>query len=110
MDVSSIIILVLAILFIVSLILYLIFGYDKVTQKKIAKAIEKRDIMNREIKESKYIAKSIMYLCDINGATCIICRKNVSSRKYRIKNDVGTRDIPICNECLEKFKINEKKR
>ena len=106
LSIDAIIGLVLAIIFMVLLLLYYIFAYDKVTQKKISKAIAKRDIMNKEIKESKFVVKSIKYLCEVNNLKCMICFKNTSNSKYRIKNDIGTRDIPICDECFEKFKTN----
>lgn len=91
---------------IVLVIIYRIKYYDKVTEKRIIKAINKWSTMDKEIKESKFIVNNIKYLCDVNNAKCMICYKNTCSSKYRIKNNIGTRDIPICNECLENFKSN----
>lgn len=87
---------------------YVFTYYDKVTEKKINKAIKKRDIMEVEIAASKYKCKSLKLLDDIGTGKCWICyNKDVRVMRYRIKNDIGVRDIPICNDCVEKFEVTK---
>ena len=87
-------------------IVYFTKNYDKITEKKIKEAILRADLLKQEVANDKYKCKKIKFLSNVKDSKCMICFKRTSNSKYRIKNDIGTRDIPICDECLKKIKSN----
>ena len=92
-------------------LLHLIFGYSKVTDKKIKKAIDKakqdRFDLEYEIATGKYLCKSIKVSDITRVDSCLVCyKKNIPVTRSKIKNSVGTRDIFVCNECIQQFKNN----
>ena len=96
-------------------LLYLVFGYDKVTQKKIKKAMA-RDINDREeerLLKAKAIADrfkcdNIKLLDSQATGTCMICfGKNQSVTLCDITQDKITRHLYVCGCCINKFKAEE---
>lgn len=53
--------------------------------------------------ETRYLCKSFKFLSDSNEGKCFMCYKIDILKKYRIKNEVGTRDICICSQCITRF-------
>jgi predicted membrane protein len=80
--------------------LYLIFRYDKVTEKQIEQHFKDKE----EIKKSKYICKYIKVFDETKNGTCRTCNTtNTSLTLCEIKNDVGKRKVYICEECIKKY-------
>lgn len=86
---------------------YLFRIYPKVTERKIAKAIKRRLEMLDEIKNSKYKCKYIKVLDSTKNGTCFICfLKNKSLKLCKVKNNIGTREIYICESCMKQYQDN----
>ena len=86
---------------------YLINYYPDVTEKKINKAIEKRLHMLEEIKNSKYVCKYIKILDSTKTGKCQICfAYDESLTLCKVKNDIGTRKIYLCDNCMNQYKDN----
>lgn len=91
----------------IAALVYMFTKYDEVTEKKIKKAIIARMQMMNEVADSKYKCKSLKTLGEAGVGKCLICyKKDVVLAKYRIKNNVGTRDLAICGECITKLQEN----
>lgn len=89
--------------------IYLIYYYPSVTEKKIQKAIEKRKKMLQEISNSKYTCKFINCLNDVKSGKCQVCfTYNDYLGLYKVKNDIGMREIYLCQSCASKYKENSK--
>lgn len=84
---------------------YLRNYYPKVTEKKIQKAIQNKIEFENEIRSSKYKCKYIQLYDKFSTGTCQSCyEKNLSLTLCKIKSDVGTREIYICRNCIQKYK------
>ena len=79
--------------------------YPKATEKKIKKAIQKKMEMESEAKESKYKCKYIQLLDKCREGTCQSCyEKGRQIILCKIKNNIGTREIYVCNDCIQKYR------
>ena len=86
---------------------YLFRIYPKVTERKIRKAINERIKLMEEIKNSKYKCKYIKVLNSEKCGTCFVCYlKNKDLKLCKIKNDIGTREIYICESCMKQYQDN----
>lgn len=86
---------------------YLFRIYPKVTERKIKKAIKERIELMEEIKNSKYKCKYIKVLNSEKCGTCLICySKNKDLKLCKVKNDIGIREIYICESCKRQYEEN----
>ena len=86
---------------------YMFRIYPKVTERKIKKAIKERIELMKEIKNSKYKCKYIKVLNSEKCGTCFICySKNKDLKLCKVKNDIGTREIYICESCKRQYEEN----
>lgn len=84
--------------------IYLVKYYDKVTEIKIQKAIRKRIEMMEDIASSTYRCKFVHVLGESMVGKCKICpAENSNLTLCKIKNDMGTRSIYVCSDCIRKF-------
>ncbi len=60
--------------------------------------------------ESRYICEQIDILDKNSSGLCVMCRKNKDILKQcKIKNNIGTREIAICEDCIQLFNKNSSK-
>ena len=86
---------------------YMFRIYPKVTERKIKKAIKERIELMEEIKNSKYKCKYIKVLEPTKNGTCLVCfLKNKSLKLCKVKNNIGTREIYICESCMKQYQDN----
>lgn len=86
-------------------LLHLKFRYDAITEKQIRQAFKNK----AEIKNSKYDCDYIKVLNDKKIGTCLSCRsQGVPLTLCEIKNIVGKRNVFICDNCIEKYKENNR--
>ena len=71
---------------------------------------EKRDIIKEKMMDdenydkSRYICKSFKFLEESVKGKCMMCLHTDNLKKYKIKNEIGTREISICDKCVNRFK------
>ena len=83
--------------------------YDVVTQKKIKKAIADRDKLMEEIRNPSYNCKAIKIVMKQKQGKCYMCKKNNCELFLcDIKRQKGSSVIPVCNDCVVRFKSNIK--
>lgn len=87
---------------------YLITKYDKVTENKIARAISKQEKEQYELKKyietSKYTCKEIKVCDKHSSGICAKCQqKNEVLTLCKVKNNIGVREIYICDNCIGKY-------
>ena len=92
-------------------VVYSFLYYDKHTEHKIKKEIERvikeREEMDTYIRESKYVCKYIERNPKTSQGKCMVCFGSFDFlQECKIKNDIGTRTIFVCNECINKFEEN----
>ena len=65
----------------------------------------------KHIDPNKYICNSFFVTEKTTSGKCMICMQNVARANYcKIKNSIGTREIPVCQDCIAMFeKHNESK-
>ena len=87
---------------------YLYRYYDVVTEKKIKKAIQKRDQLLWEINHPTYDCKAIKIVMKRPAGKCHMCKSdNVDLFLCDIKHTKkSTSVIPVCNACIDRFKAN----
>lgn len=90
---------------------YTLRHYDKRTEDKINKVISDTIKEKVELKEyltnSKYQCKNIVHKKEFKNGKCLTCHNLCENlEKCRIKNNVGTREIFICKECIANFEAN----
>lgn len=84
---------------------YLFKYYDIVTEKKIRKAIEQQIQIERDATVGKYKCLSIKILNASFTGTCMMCNNpRAPLTLCKIKKDIGTRELHICEHCIRKFK------
>lgn len=87
---------------------YLILFYNKVTERKIAKAIRETDEMERNSPDAEYICLCIMQFDDYKRGQCEKCSEHSEKLK---KCYVGTRYerkmYYLCSSCIERYLKNE---
>lgn len=80
---------------------------EKIIKKHIQQTIAEKAEVAKHLKESKYLCKSIKHTGRFQSGKCMICFiHNPQLEICKIKNEMGTREIPICKECIEKFETN----
>ena len=93
-------------------LLYLVFGYDKVTQKKIKKAMardiddkEKERLLMQKTIANKWKCENIKLLDSRMVGTCMVCfSKNQNVTLCDVTQDKITRNIYVCDCCVSKFR------
>lgn len=86
---------------------YLCTHYQKVTERKIRKAIEEKNKMMEEIRNPSYSCQSIQLVSPRSPGMCNMClRKNVELAICEIKYRKGSNLMPICKDCISKFESN----
>lgn len=71
---------------------------------------DKKDIIREQFMDDdnydklRYLCKSYKFLSDAGKGTCMMCFHTSELKKYKIKNDIGSREIPICEKCINRFK------
>ena len=58
----------------------------------------------------RYKCKSFKYLSEYGEGKCMMCFRKDILKKYRIKNDIGSRDIPVCNECIDRLNTHSNQK
>lgn len=94
--------------------LYLAFGYNKVTQKKIKKAMakdindkEKERLLMQKTIANKWKCEKIILLGNRMVGTCMVCfNKNQKVTLCDVTQDKITRNIYVCDCCVSKFRSN----
>lgn len=68
-------------------------------------------VNRKEMDAKRYICDSFIVTEKMASGKCMICMQNVARAKYcKIKNSIGTREIPVCQDCIAMFeKHNEPK-
>lgn len=86
------------------LFVYLFTKYDKITEHKIDKAITEKIELKEYAKNARFICDYIKPLGEKKIGKCLNCYKTQTSvTQCEIKNNIGKRNIPICDECLSNF-------
>ena len=88
--------------------IYLFRYYDVVTEKKIKRAIQEKDQMIWEINHPTYDCKAIKIVMERSVGKCYMCQdSDVILFLCDIKRkNKSTSVIPICNDCIDRFKAN----
>ena len=88
---------------------YLVTGYDEVTKRKIALAIERQNQQETENElDEEYLCLYICRLENYKGGYCEKCSKN--SRKLRectVREKHGKNNVFICESCINKYMDNK---
>ena len=80
---------------------------EKIIQKHIKQTLTEKAEAAKYVKESKYLCKSIKHTGKLQNGKCMICFiQNTQLEICKINNEMGTREIPVCKECIEKFETN----
>ena len=61
-----------------------------------------KEIVSDERYKCRYIKKK---KTDIKPTTCFICQEDIARTLCEVRSNVGTRDLKLCNECIEKFEF-----
>lgn len=70
---------------------------------KTKSEIYQEKMQSDDYDEGRYICKSVKFLSDVGEGKCTMCFQKSTLKKYRIKTEVGTREIPICDNCIARF-------
>jgi hypothetical protein len=70
---------------------------------KTKSEIYREKMQNDDYDETRYLCKSFKFLSDVGDGKCMMCFRKDDLKKYRVKNNIGTRDISICNKCVSRF-------
>lgn len=70
---------------------------------KTKSEIYRETMQSDDYDETRYLCKSFKFLSDAGEGKCMMCFQISALKKHRIKNDIGTRDISICDKCIARF-------
>ena len=70
---------------------------------KTKSEIYREKMQNDNYDETRYLCKSFKFLSDAGDGKCMMCFQKDCLKKYRVKNDIGIRDISVCNKCVARF-------
>lgn len=77
---------------------------NKIGYKEKADIAKEKMMDDDNYDKSRYVCKSYQYLSDAGKGKCMMCLHSSTLKKYKIKNEIGTREIRICDKCVNRFK------
>lgn len=87
---------------------YLILFYNKITERKIAKAIERQDEMERNSPDAEYICLFIFRFDDYKKGQCEKCSEHSEKlRKCWVETRYERKVNYLCDSCIERYLKNQ---
>lgn len=89
---------------IIGTFLYWITERKKTNEFNAKEELERKNKEKQELENAKYVCNYIKTFEETKNGTCLVCRaNNVELTLCEIKNQVGKRNIFICENCIHKF-------